>query len=48
MTKEERRFIRVIIQQLRLVASQLDEWQDADRTYTTTERSKDGPGWIDN
>ncbi len=26
----------------------LDDWQDADRTMTPVELSKEGPGWQDN
>lgn len=33
---------------LRVIADTLDEWLDEDRTITPAERSKDGPGWIDN
>lgn len=33
---------------LRVIADTLEEWLDEDRTITPAERSKDGPGWIDN
>ena len=36
------------IAELRALADALEEWQDADRTFTPVELAKLLPGWIDN
>lgn len=37
-----------VVVALRVIADTLEAWLDEDRTITPAERSKDGPGWIDN
>ena len=40
--------MRTIPRQLYQIVKELEAWQDEDRTITAGERSKEGPGWIDN